>query len=1124
MKILKYIFFILLIYIAISLSIGRILIIYAEKNADYIEEIINKNDNINVQITSIKGNWKGFYPSINLNIKNNNINSKFKFPENVKIQLNIYKTIFVFKPVLKSVSIEKIYYKTDLKNLISKINENNKYYIVENINIKKSNFVLKDKENTYDFKNTKIKIEKNNIIFAANIDEDKKVLAYIKNIEIQKNKIVNLDYKIKTEGNFNYIFKKIFKKYNININNSEISMTLIGNYNHGNLNNNKISILTNKKSTLIVNNYKVDNFNIKAILNGNIKNKFDIEILESDFIVNKNKYKFSDIAATYKIKTKRLLFFSDNIIIDSKKISNDLNFQFIDNLSFIAKISKFKLNIDLDNYKDNFYFSGFFSNADLSFKQSSLKNFSGYVEFNNNSAFLEFDSKNIYFANSKIFREQLNFDNVTGKVSVRNYSNPVFNLNNISIINEQINIVANGFVDIKNNSINITTHIPKVDMRYITNYLPLNFMSKKTGQYFSKSFKNGISKNAFIKINGNISNYPFYENFEGNSYAIFPISQLYVDYRDGWVPFKNVSGTAYFNKKNAYFKSDQLMILDTSMNNANMYISNVTDARLFIKGELHGPFVDLLKFSNKASLTNIDVKQINNISGNSKTNFKMKLNFDGKENYYESSIKLNNLSYKLDDNNYLKDIKGIIKFKENKFYTEKTKITGKYNNYNIKFSLLTDKKNNFILNGEQKINISNFIDNKFIKNKIKGKSNWLYEIKIPGFNNSKDNINIKTISNLDGTSILYPEPLLKTKDSKIKTIVKAQFLNKKFSNIEVMYNNIYFESKSLNNFVGYINFSGYKLKLPKKGFNIFGKIDNFDLGKWKEFSGDNDINYFKYINRIDIIFSKFINKDIIFDNLIIKGDNKVNSFEFTEISSNSKYANINSFGLIEFDNITSFKINLTSKNLEELLNYWKFKHGLRESSINSNFDISWKGSLFDFDLSNIYGKFSTNMKEGRLKKVGNRATRIFGLFNIDLLAKRLSLDFDDVTKNGFYFNTFDGDFRIENGSIFTTNLIIRGPSAEMLTVGTTDFINETYDMQVVASPEFGETLPAIALLGGPITAAATFAAEKLAKAFGKDINDLIKIKYKVTGSWDNPVIDIINKDSGVLDNIEDLFK
>ena len=180
--------------------------------------------------------------------------------------------------------------------------------------------------------------------------------------------------------------------------------------------------------------------------------------------------------------------------------------------------------------------------------------------------------------------------------------------------------------------------------------------------------------------------------------------------------------------------------------------------------------------------------------------------------------------------------------------------------------------------------------------------------------------------------------------------------------------------------------------------------------------------------------------------------------------------------------------------------------------------------MFDFSLDKIYGEFNTTMTNGRLKKVGNRATRIFGLFNIDLLVKRLSLDFDDVTKNGFYYNTLSGDFRIEGGNIFTTNLLIKGPAAEMLAVGTTDIINETYDIQVVASPEFGEALPAIALLGGPITAAATFAAEKLAKAFGKDINDLIKIKYKVSGSWDKPILKVIEKNGSALENVEDLFK
>ena len=93
-----------------------------------------------------------------------------------------------------------------------------------------------------------------------------------------------------------------------------------------------------------------------------------------------------------------------------------------------------------------------------------------------------------------------------------------------------------------------------------------------------------------------------------------------------------------------------------------------------------------------------------------------------------------------------------------------------------------------------------------------------------------------------------------------------------------------------------------------------------------------------------------------------------------------------------------------------------------------------------------------------------------------------------------------------------------------MAVGTTNIINETYDMRVVASPEFGETLPVIALLGGPITAAATFAAEKFAKAFGKDINNLVKVKYTVTGPWSNPIIKVVNKNNDALDDVEDLLK
>ena len=436
---------------------------------------------------------------------------------------------------------------------------------------------------------------------------------------------------------------------------------------------------------------------------------------------------------------------------------------------------------------------------------------------------------------------------------------------------------------------------------------------------------------------------------------------------------------------------------------------------------------------------------------------------------------------------------------------------------------LTD--NSFIISGIQQIDISKNITNKIYQDKILGSSQWNYKLIIPGFNSKSKKIALSSTSDLYGTSLDFPKPIGKNSGVRKNISVDAVLENNKLHDINIIYNGIYAEISSLEENSGYINFSGKKLMMPKNRFNLVGKLNTLDLGDWKVLNAsDVSVDYFDYINKIDLSIDKLINKNIILDNLSIKGYRSNKSFIFSKIATSSDKVKIMSNGKIEFNNISSFKITLNSKNLERLLNYWKFNHSLRDSSINSVFDLSWQGGLFDFSLDKIYGEFTTIMTNGRLKKIGNRATRIFGLFNIDLLAKRLSLDFDDITKNGFFYNSLSGDFRIESGNIFTTNLIIKGPSAEMLAVGTTDIINETYDMQVVASPEFGEALPAIALLGGPITAAATFAAEKLAKAFGKDINDLIKIKYNVTGSWDNPVLKIIDKKGNALENVEDLFK
>ena len=109
------------------------------------------------------------------------------------------------------------------------------------------------------------------------------------------------------------------------------------------------------------------------------------------------------------------------------------------------------------------------------------------------------------------------------------------------------------------------------------------------------------------------------------------------------------------------------------------------------------------------------------------------------------------------------------------------------------------------------------------------------------------------------------------------------------------------------------------------------------------------------------------------------------TFSFEKINVVSDEVIIHASGNVENNNSSYFKANLKSKSLQNLLDYWNIDHSLRDSFVESNFDLSWKGSLFDFSLESIYGKFSTSMKDGRIKKVGNRVSRIFGLFNICLL-------------------------------------------------------------------------------------------------------------------------------------------
>ena len=73
MKFIKYLIIILTVYFAISLTTARVLVASVERNLNFFENYLSKNNITNVVIEKVTSDWRGLYPSIEIFISNKTV-------------------------------------------------------------------------------------------------------------------------------------------------------------------------------------------------------------------------------------------------------------------------------------------------------------------------------------------------------------------------------------------------------------------------------------------------------------------------------------------------------------------------------------------------------------------------------------------------------------------------------------------------------------------------------------------------------------------------------------------------------------------------------------------------------------------------------------------------------------------------------------------------------------------------------------------------------------------------------------------------------------------------------------------------------------------------------------------
>ncbi len=213
------------------------------------------------------------------------------------------------------------------------------------------------------------------------------------------------------------------------------------------------------------------------------------------------------------------------------------------------------------------------------------------------------------------------------------------------------------------------------------------------------------------------------------------------------------------------------------------------------------------------------------------------------------------------------------------------------------------------------------------------------------------------------------------------------------------------------------------------------------------------------------------------------------------------------WSLKEGKHLTLLRGTAHTDDLHETLNHWSVKNPLRKGVIDMDMALQWPGPPHEYEFKNLQGYIDINGKDGRIRNVAPEFARILALLNLEMIFKRLSLDFDDVVRGGFTYQTAEGKFDFLQGNLNTSEFRIIGPSAQFLIVGHIGVEKEDYDLTVVATPETSVLIPAVGAVGGPVGIAGAYVGTKVLEWLGLGIDDATAVTYRVTGSWSNPVIE-----------------
>nr|WP_269468593.1 YhdP family protein [Alteromonas sp. ASW11-130] len=207
---------------------------------------------------------------------------------------------------------------------------------------------------------------------------------------------------------------------------------------------------------------------------------------------------------------------------------------------------------------------------------------------------------------------------------------------------------------------------------------------------------------------------------------------------------------------------------------------------------------------------------------------------------------------------------------------------------------------------------------------------------------------------------------------------------------------------------------------------------------------------------------------------------------------------------------TNLSGQISSDEIGLMLSDFGIDTGIKDSEADLSFTLNWADSPMDFSVANLGGEVKWELTDGYLSELSDKGSRLFTLFSLNSLIRKLSLDFRDVFAKGFFYDEIHGSMQIGNGKAVTRDTEVDGGAGEITINGYTDLVKEQLNYRVSFAPNVTGNLPFLVyFLATPPTALAALALDQMLTS-AKVISN---VNYRVTGTISNPVFEEVGRDS-----------